>query len=68
MLRLNSRAGRWPLAFFITALTALGACADDARPITGPSALPNEPHLAVGDVITVTNAKGGSDVGSLRWR
>jgi hypothetical protein len=64
---MNSRAGRWPLALYITALTALGACSDDQRPITGPSAQPNTPNLAVGDIITVTNTKGGTDAGSLRW-
>jgi hypothetical protein len=63
----TSRAGRWPLAITLAALVALGACADDERAITAPSAQPIEPNLAVGDIITVTNAKGGTDAGSLRW-
>lgn len=67
MFRLHSRVGRWPLALYITALTGLGACADDERSITGPSAQTIEPNMALGEVITVTNARGGSEVGSLRW-
>ena len=67
MFRLPSRAGRWPLALYVLTFTALGACASDERPITGPSAQPDGPQLALGDVITVTNTKGGTDVGSLRW-
>lgn len=67
MFRLQSRAGRWPLALYIMAFTALGACASDEQPITGPSAQPSGPQLALGDVITVTSAKGSADVGTLRW-
>jgi len=67
MYRFTSRAARWPLALIVTTLTALGACADEQRPITAPAAQPNKPSLAVGDVITVTNAKGGTDPGTLRW-
>src|SRR5687767_2733999 len=60
------RAGRWPLALIVT-VAALGACADAEQPITAPSAQPNKPSLAVGDVITVTNNRGGTEAGSLRW-
>ena len=67
MFRLHSRAGRWPLALYITALTGLGACADDERSITGPAAHAVEPHMALGEVITVATARDGSEVGSLRW-
>lgn len=60
-----SLAGRgWPLALM---LAALGACASDEGPITAPSTQPNKPNLAVGEVITVTNTKGGTEAGSLRW-
>jgi hypothetical protein len=62
-----SRAGRWPTALFLAALTATGACTADEQPITGPVVRANEPGLAVGDIITVTNAKGGTESGSLRW-
>jgi len=61
------RAGRWPLASVAIALTALAACSGNDQPITAPSAHPNTPNLAVGDVITVTNTRGGTDAGSLRW-
>ena len=62
-----SRARRWPLALTLAALAALGACADDERSITTPSAIPDKPSLAVGDVITVTTSKGTADPGTLRW-
>ena len=61
--RTTSRAVRWTLAL---AFPTLGACVDD-QPVTAPSAQPTRPNLAVGDVITVTNNKGGMDAGSLRW-
>jgi len=61
-----SRAARSPLALMLTTLAVLGACTDDQQAITAPT-IPNAPHLAVGDVITVTNGKGGMEAGSLRW-
>jgi hypothetical protein len=57
-----SRAVRWTLAL---ALPALAACTGEPTP-TGP-ALPQRPNLIVGNVITVTTASGGREVGSIRW-
>jgi len=62
-----SRAGRWPLALTFATIAALGACADDELPATAPLTHPDKPHLAVGDVITVTSARGTADPGTLRW-
>jgi len=67
MHRSTWRASRWPLAAVLSSLITLGACAGDEQPITAPTAQPKTPNLAVGDVITVTNSKGGMDAGSLRW-
>lgn len=67
MYRIPSRAGRWPTAVFVAALTATGACTTDDQPITGPVMRADTPNLAVGDIITVTNARGGTEPGSLRW-
>jgi hypothetical protein len=66
MKRIVSRAGRSPLALIAAAVTALGACADEP---TAPTMSQPElaPQAAVGQVITVTNRSGGTDVGSLRW-
>ena len=61
------RVGRLPLAFMLAGLATLGACADDQQPVTAPPTLPNAPNLAVGEVVTVTNARGGIETGSLRW-
>ena len=60
-----SRVGRWPLALICA---TLAACADDpaAARVVAPEA-PRSPNAAVGDVITVTTASGGTEVGSLRW-
>ena len=63
---LKSRAVRRLLALMLSTLATLGACTDDEHPITAPTT-PNAPHFAVGDVITVTNARGGMEAGSLRW-
>jgi hypothetical protein len=45
----------------------LAACADSDHSVTAPANTPSGPNLAIGDVITVTNTRGGKDVGSLRW-
>lgn len=66
MLSSNSRVARRPLARILMTLAVLGACTDDEQPITAPTT-PNAPNLAVGDVITVTSARGGMEAGSLRW-
>ena len=63
-----SRAARWPRAFVVAALTALGACSDDdpVAPKTPPT-----PKAAVQGAdaveVMVTNTSGGTEVGSLRW-
>jgi hypothetical protein len=67
MSRLFSRPGRWPLPLIASSLVALGACADDEQLITAPSARPSAPNMAIGDVITVTSARGGTEEGTLRW-
>ena len=62
------RSGRWPLALTLLGLAALAACADDPVAPTRSKVAPGTPSLAVGEVqVTVTNASGGSDVGSLQW-
>ena len=66
MFRLPKRAGRWPLALFALALIALGACAGDQQPLSAPTAQPRMTSLAA-TTITVSNSKGNTDVGSLRW-
>jgi hypothetical protein len=68
MYRVASRAGRWPLALSLAALTALSACADDAVAPKTPSR-PNLTASAAADdfvELTVTNASGGLEIGSLR--
>ena len=60
-----SRAAYRPRTLMLTTLAVLGACTDGEQ-ITAPTT-PNAPNLAVGDVITVTNARGGMEAGSLRW-
>ena len=73
MLRSASRAACGPLARVTYAVTALataavlGACAESDHPVTAPAATPSGPNLSIGDVITVTNTRGGKEVGSLRW-
>jgi hypothetical protein len=59
---------RWPRALIIAAATALGACADEpVAPRSSPK-IAHTPALAVEEIqVTVTNASGGSDVGSLQW-
>ncbi len=67
MYRIPTRTGRWPTALLIAALTPLGACTTDDWPVTGPVLRADAPSLGVGDIITVTNTKGGTEPGSLRW-
>ena len=63
------RVGRWPLALSLSGLIGLGACADDPVAPRIPSTL--EPKASVPTSewveVTVTNASGGTEVGSLRW-
>jgi hypothetical protein len=67
MLRSTSRGGGMPLALLVTTLAALGGCTDNEPFATGPSPRPTRPNLAVGDVITVTSARGTTEAGTLRW-
>jgi len=65
-----ARAGRWPLAFTLLGLAALAAaCSNEtvaprysSAPKSGTRALNAEPIQ-----VTVTNASGGGEVGSLQW-
>ena len=65
----NARAGRWPLALTLMGLAALAACADEpVAPRSSANIERGTPTLAVEEIrITVTNASGGSEVGSLQW-
>ena len=65
MYPVAARVGRGPLAL---RGAALAACADDpaAARVVAPAAFA-APNAAIGDVITVTTASGGTEVGSLRW-
>jgi len=67
MFRVISRDPRAARAFTIGALTTLAACADE--PVAPKVSRPPAPNAAEASavVITVTNASGGSEVGSLRW-
>ena len=63
------RAARWRLALSLAAIVSLGACADDAIAPKIPSAVESTSEQVSGDWldVTVTNASGGTEVGSLRW-
>jgi len=63
MFAFLSRGGRMGLA---VAIISVAACVDRPNP-TQPAVDPGRPQFAVGDMITVTNTSGGSDVGSLQW-
>src|SRR6476620_498063 len=69
MLSYATRAGRWPLAFAVAAVAALGACADD--PVSPKTKAPSKPNASVptGEFVelTVTSTSGGADSGSIRW-
>jgi hypothetical protein len=71
MLSLNSPARCWPLVFRAAALaasTVLAACADDpVGPKSPPAASPSVQPAADPIYLTVTNASGGTEVGSIRW-
>ena len=63
-----SRAAHWSRAFFVVALAALGACSDD-DPVA-PRATPTAKAAVRGAApveVMVTNTRGGTEVGSLRW-
>ena len=65
-----ARAGRWPLAFMLWGLAVLAAaCSDETMaPKRSSTHTPGTPALAMGEIqVTVTNASGGNDVGSLQW-
>lgn len=64
-----SRAGRWPLALSFAALIALSACADDpVAPTTIATRTPTASAAADAFIeVTVTNASGGYEFGSLQW-
>jgi hypothetical protein len=66
----NARAGRWPLAIMLFSLAALAAaCADETvAPTSSSRPTPGSPALEVEPIqVTVTNASGGGEVGSLQW-
>ena len=66
----KARAGRWPLAFTLFGLTALAAaCSDETvAPKYSSAPKPGTPSLEMEPIqVTVTNASGGSDVGSIQW-
>jgi hypothetical protein len=67
MQTLASRAGRWPLALTLVALTALVACTDEPVAPNKPPTL--KPNASIDEPVTVlvTNTSGGTEVGSLRW-
>ena len=65
----NARAGRWPIALTLVGLAALAACTDEpVAPRSSSSIAPGTPKLALEEIhVTVTNASGGGEVGSLQW-
>ena len=64
----TARAARRPRALMVAALAALGACADEPVAPTSSPKIPGTPALAVQEIqVTVTNASGGGEVGSLQW-
>jgi hypothetical protein len=62
-----SRGGSRPLALGLAAIIALGACAEDDPTPTAPRPAATLGAFLGADTITVTNAGGGSAVGSIRW-
>src|SRR5262245_43191397 len=70
MHMVHSRAGRWPLAFMLFGLAALAAaCSNEpVAPKSSSSPKPGTPALNAEPIeVTVTNASGGGEVGSLQW-
>lgn len=67
MYRLSSRAAAVTIGVLLTALTACEDRPSPTAPIQGVETQSPEPRFAVGDVLTVTNLSGGTEVGSLRW-
>ena len=70
MHTVNARAGRWPLAFTFLGLAALAAaCSNEpVAPKSSPNLKPGTPSLEMEPIqVTVTNASGGYDVGSIQW-
>src|SRR5215471_11526074 len=65
-----ARAGRWPLALMLWALATLAAaCSNETvAPRYSSTAKPGAPALEMQPIqVTVTNASGGYDVGSIQW-
>jgi hypothetical protein len=69
MRTVTARAARWPLALTLMALGALSACSDEpVAPKSSSTPDPKAATLAGQDIqVTVTNASGGTQTGSLRW-
>ena len=69
MLLWNARAGRLPLALSVAVLAALTACTDEPVGPKPPAAAKPSVRPAGGEPVqlTVTNASGGTEVGSIRW-
>jgi hypothetical protein len=64
----TSRAGRWPIALTILGVAALSACSDDPASPKQPSVTAPAADVAPATLqLKVTNASGGTEVGSLRW-
>jgi len=70
MRTFNARAGRWLLAITLWGLAALAAaCSDETvAPRYSSELKPGTPALEMEPIqVTVTNASGGYDVGSIQW-
>ena len=65
----SARAGRWPLALMVFCVAALAAgCTNEPVAPGYSSPKPGTPALEMEPIqITVTNASGGYDVGSIQW-
>ena len=64
----NARAGRRPLALTLLGLAALAACTNEPVAPRHSSPRPGTPGLEMEPIqVTVTNASGGYEVGSIQW-
>src|SRR5688500_12274752 len=66
MRAFSTRAGCWSLALTLAAVATLAARADEP-PAPPRITAPGVPSLTIGDVVTVSNTSGGTELGSLRW-